>query len=168
MALTVAPDFADGITTAAKLQQLSDAINERTPLYASVLTDQNVGPSNTTFQNVTELVLTVVANAVYEFRCYIQYSSNSTADIKVQFVLPSGATMDYIGIGFTSAEAVSFFRGTGGSATLGGSMNSFLFAGSVTTASTSGTVQMQAAQGTSTAVTTNVEVGSFIGLTRVA
>lgn len=33
--LTTAPDFLDGILTAAKLQQLSDAINERTPTWTN-------------------------------------------------------------------------------------------------------------------------------------
>ena len=147
---------------------LSAAITELRPLYALVTTNQDVGNSNTTFTDITELAIAVAANTTYEIRAFIQYSSNSTADIKIQFTLPAGATMDVLGIGLTAAEAITFFRNTGGSAALGGSVNGILYGGTVTIGATAGTLQMQAAQNTSTAVSTLVEAGSYIGLQKIA
>lgn len=51
MALTTAPDFVDGILTAAKLQTVSDAVNERTPLLTKTTRTSNVG----TFTAETQL-----------------------------------------------------------------------------------------------------------------
>lgn len=168
MALTVAPDFTDGVLTASRLQQLADSINERTPLTALKTSDQNVGPSNTVLQDVTEMVLAVQANVTYELVVAVQYSSNSTADLKMGWTVPSGTTMDYVIVGFNTSEATSLNRATQASSlTQGGSANSVLLYGTVTTSSTAGSVQLQAAQNTSTAVATNIEAGSYMRLLRI-
>jgi hypothetical protein len=169
VALTVAPDFPDGILTPAKLQQLTDAINERTPLMGRKTSDQNVGPSNTTLQDVTEMLVAVEANAVYEFTLSLQYSSNSTADIKIGWTVPSGAAMDYGFMAFSTAGTWIVGRATHSStAGFDGANNYAVLFGVIVVSSTSGSVQFQAAQNTSTAVTTNVEAGSYLMAHRVS
>jgi hypothetical protein len=165
MALTSIP------AAGAKLRGsiLSSLLTERTPLMGLKTSDQNVGPSNTTLTDVTECGIAVVANAVYEFRAYLQYSSNTTADIKFGFTGPVGAAMDY-GFQVFSVSAVWVV----GRTTLGISFgcdggNTFgTLHGSFTTGANAGTFQLQAAQQTSTAVATNVEAGTLIALNRVS
>jgi len=169
LALTIAPDFADGSMAAAKLQQLSDAINERTPLFARVTANQNVGPSNTTLQNVTEIALVLAANAVYDFRLDLQYGTNTTADIKIGWVGPSGYAMDIAFMVFNVSETWVTGRTTESVVLgMGGTGNYAYFSGVLTTGSTAGTLQLQAAQNTSTAVATNVEAGTLLIAHRVS
>src|SRR5262245_54452011 len=100
MALTTIP------AAGAKLRgsTFSSLITELRQTVGLKTSDQNVGPSNTTLQDVTELGLAVVANAVYTFDAYIQYASNTTADFKTGFTFPTGLTMDYGFLAFNSAE----------------------------------------------------------------
>src|SRR5688572_15246442 len=101
MALTSIP------AAGAKLRGsvLSALLTERTPLMGLKTSDQNVGPSNITFQDVTECSIAVVANAVYRFEAYLQYTSNATADIKFIFTAPAAATLDYGFAVFSTAGA---------------------------------------------------------------
>lgn len=168
MALTVAPDFTDGPITAAKLQQLADAINQRTPLAGRKTSDQNVGPSNTTLQDVTECGLVVEANAVYAFGLYLQYSSNATADIKIGWSVPAGTTGDYGFSAFNTSGTWTVGRATFlSTAGFDGANTYASLEGSFITVD-SGTVQFQAAQNTSTAVSTLVEAGTLFIAQRIA
>jgi len=169
LALTNAPDFTDGILTAARLQQLADAINQRTPLAGLKTSNQNVGPSNDVLQNVTEVAVAVEANAVYAFCLYLQYSSNSTADIKIGWSVPAGTTGDYGFSAFNTAGTWTVGRATFVSTAGFDGANTYAsLEGSFTTSSTAGSVQFQAAQNTSTAVTTNVEAGTLLIAYRIA
>lgn len=164
MALTATP------AAGAKLRGsiLSSLLSERLPIYAQKSADQNVGPSNTTLQDVTEVGIAVVANAIYKFEMSFQYSTNTTADIKLGFTFPTGLTMDIAGEYYSVAEAYQTARGTQATVfTMGGSGAAALFLGTVTVAANAGTLQLQAAQNTSTAVTTNVEAGTLMVLTRI-
>lgn len=165
MALTAIP------AAGAKLRGsiYSANLTERTPLVGLKTSDQNVGPSNTVLQDVTECGIAVVANAVYEFRAYLQYNSNATADIKFNFTGPVGAAMDY-GFQVFSVSGVWVVGRTTLGITFGadGAMTFGTLYGSFTTGANAGTFQLQAAQQTSTAVATNVEAGTLVALTRVS
>lgn len=165
MALTIAPDFTDGIVSAAKLQQLSDAVNDRTPLFARVTTTQNLTASTTTLQNVTELAVALEANASYWGELYLTAlgASGATEDIKLGFTFPTGCVVDMFPIGpgstTTSVSLATVMQlNSFPSLTSGSSSRDF----GVTTGfgvihlglriangSTAGTLQLQAAQNTS-------------------
>lgn len=165
MALTAIP------AAGAKLRGsiYSANLTERTPLSGLKTSAQNVGPSNVTLQDVTEVSIAVVASAVYEFRLYFQYSSNATADIKVGWTLPVGGAGDFGVHYFDAADAVAAATTTMASAfSLSGARNYATLLGSITTGANAGTVQLQAAQNTSTAVTTNVEPGTLLIAHRIS
>lgn len=165
MALTVAPDFTDGILTASKLQQLSDAINERTPLNAIKSADESL-TSDTALQNDNELTLSLAANAVYGFLMLIRYDATAASDFKTQLVLPASATAFYNADGvptagtafslFNATEATVFaFEGAGA-----GTIRNVNFAGHITTVGTAGSAVLQWAQNVSGGTATIVKAGS--------
>ncbi len=165
MALTAIP------AAGAKLRGsiYSANLTERTALYAVKTSDQNVGPSNTTLTDVTEIGIAVAANAIYEIRLSVQYSTNTTADFKFAFTFPVGLTLDAAVQYYSTAEA--YLTGRGIQTTVfacGGTGASIWLHGLVTNGANAGTLQLQAAQNTSTAVTTNVEIGTLMVLQRVA
>jgi hypothetical protein len=144
-------------------------LSERTPLCGLKTSDQNVGPSNTTLQDVTDVSVAVAANAVYEFTLSLQYSSNSTADIKIGWTVPTGATMDYGFMAFNTAGTWTVGRATHASTAGFDGANTYAHInGTITTGANAGTVQFQAAQNTSTAITTNVEAGTYLMVHRVS
>lgn len=78
MALTTAPVFSDGTLPAAKLQQLSDAINERTPLVT--ITTRTTSSGTFTAETVADSVTaSLVTGYLYRVRWVGQISS-SVAD----------------------------------------------------------------------------------------
>jgi len=161
------------VTFSAGQTLTADALNTAfaavTTLFAVSSADQNVGPSNTTLQNVTDLAVSVAAGAVYEFRLDLQYSTNTTADIKIGFTFPVGLTMDYALLAFNTSETWVTSRGSQTTVlSLGGTGTVVVLAGTVTVGSTAGTLQLQAAQATSTAVATTVEQGSLLVLKRLS
>jgi len=89
--LTTAPDFTDGPITAAKLQQLSDAINDRTPIFSQCTTDQTV-TSSTTLVN-SAIVLPVKASRVYAGYLAAVYGAVQAADIKFAWAVPGSTTI---------------------------------------------------------------------------
>jgi hypothetical protein len=166
MALTTLPAAGQKI----RASEVSSAVTELRLLSALKSSDQNVGPSNTTLADVTGMGIAVVANAVYEFHMSLQYSTNTTADIKLAFTFPTGLVMDVGAMGFAAgSEAWITTRGIQTTTwTWGGTGNSAYWHGTVTTGANAGTLQLQAAQNTSTAVTTNVETGTLMTLRRIS
>lgn len=139
---------------------------------------QNVGPSNTTFQNLTNLVVPLpgITSAVYQFSGIVFYNSNTTADIKFCFIIPAGATMRWgihglaVGAaGNTGDFTAGSTTGSGTGFTLGGAAADVMavFHGEVTMGATAGDLQMQGAQNTSDASATNVLSSSRIQAWRV-
>ena len=141
--------------------------------------DQNVGPSNTTLQNITGLVAAVpgTAGAVFPFRATIFYDASTAADIKFAFTIPAGATIKWGTIGIATGAATSSFDGTFGVTTGGGSsialggigvgspLNAVLH-GEVVMGATAGNLQLQAAQQASDATATTVQTGSRLEVWR--
>lgn len=165
MALTPIP------AAGAKLRgaTLAALMLERQTLSGLKTIDQNVGPSNTTLQDVTDVSISVVANAVYRFTLDLQYASNGTADIKFGFTLPSGAAGDYEFWCFNISAVWAVGRSTmAGTISFDGASNAAHLSGTITVGANAGTVQLQAAQNTSTAVTTNVEAGTILTAWRIS
>jgi hypothetical protein len=96
VALTTAPDFNDGILTPAKLQQLSDAINERTIQYVLKTATEGV-TSSATLQNDDVLLASVAAGCTYTgiLVAYLQSAANAAGDIRIGFNFPAGATCHF-------------------------------------------------------------------------
>lgn len=166
MALTTLPAAGEFILAST----FEAAVTELRLLSAYTGADQNVGPSNTTLADVTGLGIVVPASAIYEFRMSLQYSTNTTADIKLAFTFPTGLTMDVAAAGFSAGgETWITTRGIQTTTwTWGGTGNSAFWHGTVTVGVNAGTLQVQAAQNTSNASTTNVEAGTLMTLRRIS
>jgi hypothetical protein len=172
MALTTPPDFADGSLTAAKVQQLSDAISDRSPLPAIKTLDESI-ISSATFQNDDELFVTLAANAIYSGKLHLPYQSGATPGFKYQFTFPAGTTLpvwSFMGITTVPAFTYGVCNASGGVSGLGGTgANQALDAwGLVLVGSTPGVLQTQWAQNTLTASSTIVRAGAFLELIRLA
>lgn len=167
MALTTAPDFADGIVTAAKLQQLSDAINQRTPLFALKDSNETVNNSNT-YQDDDELLLSVEANLRYQGFCQVVFSSATAADYKMFLNLPSGATAtDWSYVYQGTADIASASSGVIVPGSGVGSKDVLMWSGILTVGATAGAATWRWAQSVADATDTVVYAKSFFKLTRV-
>lgn len=158
----------------------SSLFSERTPLFAQMAADQNLTQSNTTMQNLTDLVVTLVANTTYEMSAWWSYNAGATADIKFAITFPTGCTANFWSIGLISTATtdlelaptivVPYTSGTerayGGRGT--GSTRALMAHMVIAVGSTAGNFQVQAAQNTSTAETEVVKAGSYITLRKVA
>lgn len=169
MALTVAPDFTDGILTASSLQQLSDAINQRTPLYVIKSLDETVNNS-AVLQDDNELLLPVEANLTYHLASRITFTSGTTPDFKFAWTFPTGLTMTYnltcFAVGTSVLDQFAFTQTLTANLEGGASQRSAMIEGQVVVGSTAGTLQLQWAQITATGSDTIVKAGSFIELRR--
>jgi len=135
--------------------------------------------SSTTVQNDDQLFLPLSTNARYLFDSIIFYSGAATpaGDLKLKWTGPTGATMQWANFGVntsgltqynavveTLAAASPRAVGTNGA----GFWMSCAPKGIVTTSSTSGNLQLQWAQNSSSATGTIVYAGSYIRLVRIS
>lgn len=185
MALTTAPDFTDGILTPSKLQQLSDAINERSIIRVRMSADQALATSSTVLQDLTEILVAVAAGAVYDglFVPAWTLASGTTEDIKFGFTFPS-ATFDFggpgpstagLGAGTAVASDVEFIQRL--SATSGTTVVSYgastgtpcaIVSFTLAVGGSAGSLQAQAAQNTSGGNAVTVKAGTKLWMWRVS
>ena len=160
-------DFLAGqVPTAAEL----NAVTDRLPIRARS-TSATTYVSNTTFSNVTGLSAAVAANQVYKVRGRLKITgANTTHDVKVQFTLPAGATIEWSLYAITTSQTanpvsvdMSSNSGSIARGTIGGTMT-YLIDGFITTAGTAGTAQLQGAQNTSDPGTLSFDAGSEFSL----
>lgn len=160
--------FASGqILTGAALQAALDAIQ---PIRARS-TSPTTYTSTTTFGNVSGLSAAVAANQVYKLRGRLKITgANVTHDVKCQFTLPAGASIEWSLYAITTSQTanpvsvdMSSNSGSIARGTIGGTMT-YVIDGFITTAGTAGTAQLQAAQNTSDAGTLSIDAGSEISL----
>jgi hypothetical protein len=184
LALSIPPDFTDGILTAAKLQQLSDAISQRAPLAARVTSTQNLATGTTTLASVNELVVVPSINGVYiaDLTIVATLAAGTTEDIKIGLTFPTGATVAGGVLGGTAAGVTgSSSTDLAINATAGWSSGVSAIPIGLSTSptlskfwlilvmgSTAGNFQVQAAQNTGGANVVSVNVGSTLTLTQVA
>jgi hypothetical protein len=128
-----------------------------------------------------DLQVSVAANAVYEVRASVGYSSGSTTEgIKYDFQLPSG-TMNYTAsrneidsytgfgtINVTASRTVANSAGTPDNATTNGSPAGIQVVGTLFTGGTPGTFGLLWSQNSSSGTGLSVLAGSNLVLTRIA
>lgn len=125
--------------------------------------------------------MSVVATGAYVFEGMIFYSAIDSADLKVMFTGPAGATLTWhggtqltTGTGTTGTYIYdtqllgSTYAPGGGDAAGNSTIMMLDLKGLFRTTGTSGTFSMSWAQNTSNATATIVRAGSFITLTRIA
>lgn len=178
--LVVAENELSGLGTENRIE-VYDGTNHvslfpRTHLaYSRVTADQLLTISNTVLQNVTNMVVTLPPNgSIMAWRAVIIYDSSTTADLKVAFTIPAGTTMKwgFVGALATGAAGSSgdglwgVTTGSGSALAIGGAgVGSPLIAvleGELTVGATPGNLQMQAAQNTSDATQTTIQIRSRI------
>jgi hypothetical protein len=114
----------------------------------------------------------VAANSTYRFTVDLVYNSNATADIRVGWTAPAGATMSWTamgldsGLGFlsTGGQAIGAVLGFGGDAT----DRLVKLSGIFTTVATAGTLTLVWAQLVANVSNTIVRIGSHGVLTKIA
>jgi hypothetical protein len=122
--------------------------------------------SSTAFQNDDELAFNIGSNERWAYFMYIQGNVGATPDIKFRVTAPAGATCN---VSFASQVAgIDTILSNRGCSTSSGNMGSgntdayWTIAGYTSTGATSGSVQLQWAQNTSSATATTVNAGSYL------
>lgn len=149
--------------------------------YIEKSADETVNNS-ATLQDDDHLVLPVAANGVYFFEATLFYSTNATADLKLGWSVPAGATMVW-GRGHAASSGAAGFHTANASGSVtalptqastidvaGGASPPYMFftAGLITVSSTAGNATLQWAQNTADVSDTKVLKGSFIRFRRTA
>jgi hypothetical protein len=156
---------------------LSSLITETRSLWAEVGSDHALATSDTTLENITDLVIAVAANTKYLFNlCVVAVNAaGSTEDIKVGMSFPAGATCDFGGA--APAAGVTSSSGDGEwlrrlAATSGSTANGYgavvtnplnlMLTVRLSTGANAGNLQIMAAQNTSGGNATTVKAGSYL------
>jgi len=136
--------------------QIDTHIANQQVIYKSA--DETVNNS-AVLQDDNHLSFSIGANEVWAFKWFLMYTSGATPDLKLKFSLPSGATMNYMTqFDFSSyTEASTLVLPGGAGNPLVETTHGIIF-----NASSAGTVQLQWAQNTATAVDSKVLKGSYI------
>lgn len=169
--------FAAGETlTAAKLNAGLD--NVARTVYQTA--DSPPRNNSTAYLDSTTLVMALEANAGYIIDSFIIYDTNSTADFKIRFTVPSGGfirmakwgqdtgasavagSINVQAIDDTS-DAVEFTLGGVAS----GTMMTARPSGIIAVGATPGNLQVAFSQNTATAINTVLKLGSWVALSRV-
>jgi hypothetical protein len=138
--------------------------------------DQTLTQSNTTPQNITGLVIPVLANEVWQFEVilYLIAAGVGVPDWKFAFTVPASTTMVWGSAGFTWADVAvggtpSAPANESGTKSLGSSgvTHCILLRGLITVSSTAGNVQFQASQNTGDASDSKVLANSHIVARRI-
>ena len=163
----VAPTWVTGQVLAA-----ADVNSWFVPLVAYKNADQSV-TSSTTLVNDSALHLTISAGANYLMHCYLDYeAANSPGDIKRGFTLPATTFIRYMpSVRNTSSAVVGGDTSIGSGTDVGGGggagvLRAALLTGTVQ-CGTTGTLQLQWAQNTSSATSTIVHAQSALMLWRI-
>lgn len=128
---------------------------------------QNVGPSNIVLQDVTFLLVPLpgITGAVFQWEAVVYYNSGTTADLKFAYTMPAGATMRWgmialaTGAGSVTGDVnMASTTASGTAVNIGGAAADAMAVmhGEITMAATAGNLQLQAAQATSDASTSNI------------
>ncbi len=133
---------------------------------ASKASDESV-TSSTTFQDDDDLKFSVSTNETWyvELLCFVNTGSSPNPDIKFQLTGPTGASIKmslFDETGNFSKVITAYSSSTGVVAIGANTTHAIRFRGTVTTASTAGTIVLQWAQDTSNTASTVVEQKSFL------
>jgi hypothetical protein len=155
-----------------RASQLNGWFDAATPLKART-TAATTFTSSTTYADITGLLLPVATNSVYKLDGWLRITgANATHDLKLQIVLPAGATIAWSAIGGNTAISaqpttvdlgITTATNLGARGTFAGS-TSILLTGFITTGATAGSVQLQGAQNTSDPGVLSFDAGSEMHL----
>ena len=128
--------------------------------------------STTTLANDPHLILPADASAIYQVNCCLDYSAGTTGDFNVTFTVPSGATLDWNGSGYSGSDAQMWNGGNpaGTAVAFGGGNASRRFVivmGMLQVGGTAGSLTCQWAQSASDASATILRQYSYLRLDRV-
>lgn len=166
MALTAFKASGDEVP-ASYIQSL---ITEVRDVSALKLSDQTVNNS-TTFVNDNDLFCALAASASYAYELHLTQNSNGTANFKLNFTLPAGATMvrsNYWNATGAGGQHGSFTGTTVGGLTGAAGDAALDMWGYLTTSTTTGNLQLQWAQSTANVSDTIVRSGSFLVVRRLS
>lgn len=166
--------FPDGhIITGKEWQQFQEFL---TPLYVRKAAAEFVTAS-TVQQDDNDLYLRFKAYATYRFRTYLRVQGATAGDFKMDFTIPTGATIGYAIGGLDQTIASDSGNEDWGYnantytpiyATVAASTLICLPRGIVVMGSTDGYFRLSWAQGTSSGTATVVDAGSFMTARRIA
>jgi hypothetical protein len=154
-----------------------NAIWNRFPTLSVVrkTTNQTVNNS-TTLVDDTQLKLQLAASETVYFEAIVRYSGDNTADIKIAFVGPTGATIrwdNYNSIFINTSDVVTVSNGEaveGGSRSFGcasaSGVRTLNIKGYVQTSTTAGELTMQFAQASAVAADTTIQFNSVLKVFR--
>jgi hypothetical protein len=151
----------------------NDINNFFQPIYVFKSANTSIA-SSTALTPDPHLIVPMVANAMYDMYGLLDYEADVTGDMKYQFTLPAGATMNFAWVGYSGGDAATF-NGTNTSATVNtiggggaGAGRSNTLMGSIVMSSTAGNLGLNWAQAVSSATATILHKYSYIKLTRVS
>ncbi|MCA1710071.1 MAG: hypothetical protein LC808_45010 [Actinobacteria bacterium] len=152
-------------TAGQKLTAAADiaAFDQRRRAYQTA--DQTV-TNSTTLVSSTSLVMAVAASVMYYINAQIFYDANTTADIKLSLLLPTGATVRLADPDPGATSSTSIQRTYQGIAA--GTVASAVFSGIIDMDTTPGNLTLQFAQSALSATGTILKFGSTIELVQVA
>jgi len=140
------------------------------------LADESV-TSSTTLQNDDHLVLPVTANTRYWVQAMIIYTGGSNGDLRYTFTGPTGASFDWVGdhlgegVDSTTGIISRTVQSIGASNVIAGAVTGAtqvaLPKGILIVGSSSGTLRLRWAQGTSSSTPTTVKAGSILMARRI-
>lgn len=141
------------------------------PYECYVTADQASSANNTTYANVTDLVLPLAASTGYELDMFVLYAATTVADFKIQLTGPSGVdvseTMYWAPLnaswGSTASGQVVGLNGNGASTKV-----PLMLRGTIINGSTAGNLQVQVAKNTAEASTHTVYQWSWMRLRPLA
>jgi len=144
--------------------KLDKRVMLRGPFTVILGSDYTHPQANTTLANVTGMSFALAASTTYAFEACIVYNSGATPDFKGAFTVPSGASISYGVLRNNTGTTLTDINTSGGPWTADGSgANATAYVkGFVTTSTTAGNLQLQAAQNTSDASDTKVLTGSWL------
>lgn len=145
----------------------ADALNQLLPTIAAKATDQTVNNSSTLVDD-DDMVIALAANSVYRFEAVFVYNSNTTADIKIGYTIPSGASTtavtDYFDTALTRNMIPHVAAPTTGTPMGGNASNAPAWTKGTVTTTTAGNLTIRWAQNTTNASNTVMKAGSFLAV----
>lgn len=151
---------------------------EWTPLPTAYMTSDQQFTSTTALANVTQMAIPVAANTTYKLTGFLEFNGETFAlgpgDLKLDMAIPALATLRWVHLGaiVNNANAMDSVAMPAGTVrplgTYGTTTDlSAILSGRLTTGANAGTLQLKAAQNTSSATPTTLRAGSWMTLSRV-
>jgi hypothetical protein len=162
------------VTASMMNANVRDNVNAIRTLTIRKTADEIVNNS-AVFQNDNDFFFDVAANEIWAFHLGMRVTSNTTADIKFQWTVPSGMTGRWWGLYQNGDGTLNVSAKTADLLTSpftipwGGVSEGFInWRGIAVVSTTAGTLQLQWAQATATVVDTKIFADSFLIAQRVA